>query len=83
VLTLEGMRISAITRFMDSGLLPYFGLPRTLPRHQLAEAVEPVVISAPAVLVSRMERWLHGSVPLELKVVNPASDCGRGVALRV
>jgi RNA polymerase sigma-70 factor (TIGR02960 family) len=30
VLTLEGMRISAITRFIDSGLLPYFGLPRTL-----------------------------------------------------
>jgi hypothetical protein len=31
VLTMEGMRISAITRFIDSGLLPYFGLPRTLP----------------------------------------------------
>jgi RNA polymerase sigma-70 factor (TIGR02960 family) len=31
VLTMEGMRISAITRFIDSGLLPHFGLPRTLP----------------------------------------------------
>ena len=31
VLTLEGMRISAITRFIDGGLLPHFGLPRTLP----------------------------------------------------
>jgi len=31
VLTLEGMRVSAITRFVDSGLLPHFGLPRTLP----------------------------------------------------
>jgi RNA polymerase sigma-70 factor (ECF subfamily) len=31
VLTMEGMRISAITRFVDSGLLPHFGLPRTLP----------------------------------------------------
>jgi RNA polymerase sigma-70 factor (ECF subfamily) len=31
VLTMEGMRISAITRFVDSGLLPLFGLPRTLP----------------------------------------------------
>jgi hypothetical protein len=32
-LTLAGDRISAITRF-DNGVLPYFGLPRTLPlRH--------------------------------------------------
>jgi RNA polymerase sigma-70 factor (ECF subfamily) len=31
VLTLEGTQISAITRFIDSGLLPHFGLPRTLP----------------------------------------------------
>jgi SnoaL-like domain len=31
VLTMEGDRISAITRFIDSGLLPHFGLPRTLP----------------------------------------------------
>ena len=31
VLTLEGMRVSAITRFVDSGLLPHFVLPRTLP----------------------------------------------------
>jgi RNA polymerase sigma-70 factor (ECF subfamily) len=31
VLTLEGDRISAITRFIDSGLMPHFGLPRTLP----------------------------------------------------
>ena len=28
-----GERISAITRFVDSGLLPHFGLPRTLPGH--------------------------------------------------
>jgi RNA polymerase sigma-70 factor (TIGR02960 family) len=31
VLTMEGDRISAITNFIDSGLLPHFGLPRTLP----------------------------------------------------
>jgi RNA polymerase sigma-70 factor (TIGR02960 family) len=31
VLTMEGDRISAITNFIDSGLPPYFGLPRTLP----------------------------------------------------
>jgi RNA polymerase sigma-70 factor (TIGR02960 family) len=31
VLTLEGDRIAAITRFHDGGVLPYFGLPRTLP----------------------------------------------------
>ena len=31
VLTLEGDRISAITRFGDNWVLPYFGLPRTLP----------------------------------------------------
>jgi RNA polymerase sigma-70 factor (ECF subfamily) len=31
VLAMEGMRISAITRFIDGGLLPLFGLPRTLP----------------------------------------------------
>ncbi|MFF4509278.1 sigma-70 family RNA polymerase sigma factor [Streptomyces sp. NPDC001401] len=30
VLTLEGDRISAITRFGDNGLFPLFGLPRTL-----------------------------------------------------
>jgi RNA polymerase sigma-70 factor (ECF subfamily) len=30
VLTMEGDRISAITRFIDSGLLPHFCLPRTL-----------------------------------------------------
>jgi RNA polymerase sigma-70 factor (TIGR02960 family) len=30
VLTLEGNRISGLTRFGDSGVLPYFGLPRTL-----------------------------------------------------
>ena len=30
VLTLEGERISALTRFVDNSLLPYFGLPRTL-----------------------------------------------------
>ena len=33
VLTLAGDRISAVTRFIDSGLLPHFGLPRTLPAH--------------------------------------------------
>jgi RNA polymerase sigma-70 factor, ECF subfamily len=31
VLTLEGDRIAAITRFPDGGVLPHFGLPRTLP----------------------------------------------------
>jgi RNA polymerase sigma-70 factor (TIGR02960 family) len=31
VLTLEGTQISAITRFGDLGILPHFGLPRTLP----------------------------------------------------
>jgi RNA polymerase sigma-70 factor (TIGR02960 family) len=31
VLTLEGAQISAITRFGDLGILPHFGLPRTLP----------------------------------------------------
>jgi RNA polymerase sigma-70 factor (ECF subfamily) len=31
VLTLEGDRISAITWFGDRGVLPHFGLPRTLP----------------------------------------------------
>ena len=30
VLTLEGDRISAITRFLDNSVLPHFGLPRTL-----------------------------------------------------
>jgi RNA polymerase sigma-70 factor (TIGR02960 family) len=30
VLTLEGDRIAAITRFVDNGVLPHFGLPRTL-----------------------------------------------------
>jgi RNA polymerase sigma-70 factor (TIGR02960 family) len=31
VLTLEGGRVSTITRFLDNGVLPCFGLPRTLP----------------------------------------------------
>jgi RNA polymerase sigma-70 factor (ECF subfamily) len=31
VLTLEGDRIAAITRFHGGGVLPHFGLPRTLP----------------------------------------------------
>jgi RNA polymerase sigma-70 factor (TIGR02960 family) len=31
VLTLDGESITTITRFRDSGVLPYFGLPRTLP----------------------------------------------------
>ncbi|MDX6415538.1 MAG: polymerase sigma-70 factor, subfamily [Trebonia sp.] len=31
VLTLAGDRISAITRFTDSGMIPRFGLPRALP----------------------------------------------------
>jgi RNA polymerase sigma-70 factor (ECF subfamily) len=30
VLTLDGDQISAITRFGDTGILPHFGLPRTL-----------------------------------------------------
>ena len=32
VLSLEGDRIAAITHFGDTGVLPHFGLPRTLPR---------------------------------------------------
>ena len=31
VLTLNGAAITAMTRFGDNGVLPYFGLPRTLP----------------------------------------------------
>ena len=31
LLTLEGDRIAAITRFGDTGVLPHFGLPRILP----------------------------------------------------
>jgi RNA polymerase sigma-70 factor (ECF subfamily) len=31
VLTLAGDQISAMTRFRDNGIVPYFGLPRTLP----------------------------------------------------
>jgi RNA polymerase sigma-70 factor (TIGR02960 family) len=31
VLTLEGDRVSALTKFHDTSVLPYFGLPRTLP----------------------------------------------------
>ena len=31
VLTLRGAQISAMTRFGDLGVLPHFGLPRTLP----------------------------------------------------
>ena len=34
VLTLEGDRISAITWFADSSVLPQFGLPRTLRRER-------------------------------------------------
>jgi RNA polymerase sigma-70 factor (ECF subfamily) len=30
VLTVDGDAIAAITRFGDTGVLPYFGLPRTL-----------------------------------------------------
>jgi RNA polymerase sigma-70 factor (ECF subfamily) len=32
VLTLDGNRISHITRFPVPGPLPHFGLPRTIPR---------------------------------------------------
>ena len=31
VLTLEDDRVSAITWFADTGVLPHFGLPRALP----------------------------------------------------
>jgi RNA polymerase sigma-70 factor (ECF subfamily) len=31
VLTLEGDRIAALTRFGDTAILPRFGLPRSLP----------------------------------------------------
>jgi RNA polymerase sigma-70 factor (ECF subfamily) len=34
VLTIEGDRVSAMTRFVDNSTLPYFGLPRTLPADQ-------------------------------------------------
>jgi len=34
VLTLDGDRVSAVTRFVDNSTLPYFGLPRTLPAKQ-------------------------------------------------
>jgi RNA polymerase sigma-70 factor (ECF subfamily) len=30
VLTLEGSHVSTMTRFLDNGVLPHFGLPRTL-----------------------------------------------------
>ena len=36
VLTLEADRISGITRFADSAILPCFGLPRTLPKERPA-----------------------------------------------
>ena len=36
VLTLTGTEISAITRFVDTGVLPHFGLPRTLGPSRLA-----------------------------------------------
>jgi hypothetical protein len=32
VLTLEGDRVSAITRFGDTAVMARFGLPRTMPR---------------------------------------------------
>jgi RNA polymerase sigma-70 factor (TIGR02960 family) len=38
VLTLDGDRISALTRFGDSGILRHFGLPRTLPGASRASA---------------------------------------------
>jgi RNA polymerase sigma-70 factor (ECF subfamily) len=38
VLTLEGERIAAITRFIDNSILSWFGFPRTLP------GVEPGII---------------------------------------
>jgi RNA polymerase sigma-70 factor, ECF subfamily len=31
VITVTGERVSAFTRFVDNSVLPYFGLPRTLP----------------------------------------------------
>jgi len=34
VLTLDGDRVSAVTRFVDNSTLPYFGLPRTLPANR-------------------------------------------------
>ena len=45
VLTMEGDRISAITRFIDSGLLPHFGLPRTLPGQAGERDAEPLGLS--------------------------------------
>jgi RNA polymerase sigma-70 factor (TIGR02960 family) len=37
VLTLAGERISALTMFHDTGMLPRFGLPRTIPYEQAVE----------------------------------------------
>jgi RNA polymerase sigma-70 factor (ECF subfamily) len=31
VITVAGDRVSAMTRFVDNSVLPFFGLPRTLP----------------------------------------------------
>ena len=33
VLTLEGDQVCALTRFGDTGVFPFFGLPRTIPAH--------------------------------------------------
>ena len=37
VLTVDGDRVSAMTRFVDNSTLPYFGLPRTLPGQPVAK----------------------------------------------
>ena len=40
VLTLDGERISAVTRFLDNSVLPWFGMPRTLPWTAAHRALE-------------------------------------------
>ena len=42
MLTLDGERISAITRFLDSGVLDRFGLHQTLPGNSKLAAPVPV-----------------------------------------
>jgi hypothetical protein len=47
VLTLDGERISAITRFLDTGILRHFGLPQTLPDRRIRVSSTPQQAIAP------------------------------------
>jgi len=40
VLTLQGEKISALTCFLDTSVLPHFGLPRTLPDQPLFDGAD-------------------------------------------